>query len=60
MRRHWRVFVCGDCGHRLRFGGSRCTICGARTRLLNRRWVWMGVALLLITGAALLILQPWG
>ncbi len=35
-----RVFRCDICGHKLRFGTSRCSACTADTPVLNRKGLW--------------------
>ena len=43
-----RVFTCGSCGHKMRFGRSRCGNCLRRTPAWNRRSLYLIVAALAV------------
>lgn len=43
-----RVFRCGKCGHKLRFGVSRCGYCLAHTPILNRRSTYEVLAVVVV------------
>lgn len=41
MVKRLRVVHCLFCGHKLRFGAGRCSVCGAKTQLRNRYATWL-------------------
>ncbi len=43
-----RVFRCGNCNHKLRFGAKRCGYCYKDTAFWNRKGSWyVGAAVIL-------------
>lgn len=44
-----RVFYCSVCGHKLRFGSSRCPVCGRVTPLANHYWPYaLGIGVIVL------------
>lgn len=44
-----RLFFCSVCGHKLRFGASRCPVCGRVTPFGNHIWPYTaGVVILAV------------
>jgi len=52
----FRFFTCRFCGHKLRYGASRCGACHQPTQVLNRRWP-LAVAIPLVAFLVLLLLS---
>lgn len=48
-----RVFQCGECGHRMRFGGERCNRCYAEKPLLKSPPFYTFVGYLALLGLSL-------
>lgn len=38
-----RIFRCKRCGHKMRYGASRCGSCGGPTPHINRDWLPFGI-----------------
>jgi hypothetical protein len=54
-----RLFRCGWCGHRLRFGSRTCGSCHRPTPFYNRRAV-IGIVAIAVAGSCLAVIAAIG
>ncbi len=50
-----RLFTCAHCGHNLRLGTARCSVCWQPTPLKNRKIVWLGGAFAIVVLISLMM-----